>query len=109
STAGLLIASAATLGAVVVLRGRKDWRLPLAGALAIFGYVSVYALDSQALQPWYIATFAIPSMLLLGPAFGWLMGPARMPSIRAVSFVALVALVLGSLIGMGRPRWISQV
>jgi hypothetical protein len=58
-------------------------------ALALAGYVGVYSFNSQALQPWYVATLVVPAAVCLAGVVRHLMGDHARRG--AVAIAVLVA------------------
>ena len=109
AAAGPILLLLGTLSVAVLIGTRsKHWPLPLAGGSAILGYIVLYGADSAALQPWYTASFAVPAMLMLAPACGWLFDATRPLFLRAPLWLALCLLLVGGFLGGLQPLWPYQ-
>jgi hypothetical protein len=75
------------------------------GLAAVALYMLVYGFDPVALQPWYLANFVVPMVLVLGGAARWI---ESKPQMQASAAIALVMVIVPQLRGPYEAPWYHQ-
>lgn len=99
----MAVMALATLWGLIVTRRRAGpvW-IPLAGIVAVIGYLLVYARNGAVLH-WYLAAFTIPVCMMLAPASACLSARVRPALLRAIPPAAVFVILLSSVGAISTP------
>ena len=108
SVGGWIVLVGVVVTSILVIRRKgHSWAPLAAGAVAMVGYAGLYVLNSQAIQPWYSASFAVPAMLLIAPGMAGVVAALRTPAARS-RIIALRAGAVGLLV-LSLVQWTPNV